>query len=86
MKKFAVLVLVLFISCLAASAQRPATSPETLLDRLTFRSIGPATMGGRVDDFAVFERQPSIFYVGTATGGVWKTLNNGTTWETVFDR
>jgi photosystem II stability/assembly factor-like uncharacterized protein len=86
MKKFSALLLVLFITCLAASAQRASVPPETLLDRLTFRSIGPATMGGRVDDFAVFERQPSIFYVGTATGGVWKTVNNGTTWETVFDR
>src|SRR5215471_5921428 len=85
MKKFAVLVLVLFVSCFAASAQRPVTSPENLLDLLTFRSIGPATMGGRVDDFAVFERQPSIYYVAAATGGVWKTTNNGTTWETVFD-
>ncbi len=42
-------------------------------------------MGGRVDDFAVSERQPSTFYVGVATGGVWKTTNNGTTWEPVFD-
>src|SRR5215831_10181900 len=85
MKNFMVPVLVLFITCLPASAQRPATPPESLLNRLTFRSIGPATMGGRVDDFAVFERQPSIYYVGAATGGVWKTTNNGTTWETVFD-
>src|SRR5215467_1646976 len=85
MKKFAAFILMLFIISPAASAQRPVTSPENLLDLLTFRSIGPATMGGRVDDFAVFERQPSIYYVAAATGGVWKTVNNGTTWETVFD-
>lgn len=52
---------------------------------LRFRSIGPATMGGRVDDLAVFEPNPAIFYVGTATGGLWKTTNNGTSWEVLFD-
>ena len=42
-------------------------------------------MGGRVDDLAVFEPNPAIFYVGTATGGLWKTTNSGTTWEVLFD-
>jgi len=52
---------------------------------LTFRNIGPASMGGRVDDLAVLESNPAVFYVGTATGGLWKTTNNGTTWEVLFD-
>ena len=52
---------------------------------LTFRNIGPATMGGRIDDLAVLETNPAVFYVGTATGGLWKTTNNGTTWEVLFD-
>jgi photosystem II stability/assembly factor-like uncharacterized protein len=43
-------------------------------------------MGGRIDDFAVVESNPNIVYVGTASGGVWKTTNNGTTWEPVFDK
>src|SRR5262245_48260908 len=77
--------LMLFLTLSAAGAQRAPAPAETLLSRLTFRSIGPATMGGRVDDFAVSARQPSTFYVGVATGGVWKTVNNGTTWESVFD-
>ncbi|MCP2606563.1 hypothetical protein NLC27_03300, partial [Candidatus Aminicenantes bacterium AC-708-I09] len=47
--------------------------------------IGPANMGGRIDDFAVIEDKPYIFYVATASGGVWKTINNGITWEPVFD-
>ena len=54
-------------------------------DTLRFRQIGPATMAGRIDDFAVLEEDPSTFYVATATGGLWKTTNNGTTFETVFD-
>jgi hypothetical protein len=53
-------------------------------ERLRFRNIGPATMGGRIDDFAVLERNPAVYYVATATGGLWKTMNAGTTWEALF--
>jgi photosystem II stability/assembly factor-like uncharacterized protein len=43
-------------------------------------------MGGRVVDLAVVEGRPAILYVATASGGLWKTTNNGTTWAPVFDR
>jgi photosystem II stability/assembly factor-like uncharacterized protein len=66
-----------------AAAQSSATDK---LKNLEFREIGPAVMGGRIDDFAVVESNPNIVYVGTASGGVWKTTNNGTTWEAVFDK
>src|SRR5713101_5227153 len=52
---------------------------------LRFREIGPASPAGRIDDFAVLESNPAVFYVATATGGLWKTVNNGTTFESVFD-
>ena len=42
-------------------------------------------MGGRIDDIAVVESNPSTIYVGFATGGIWKTTNNGTTWTPIFD-
>ena len=58
---------------------------DTFLKNLQFRSIGPANMGGRIDDIAVVENNPSTFYVGAATGGIWKTTNNGTTFEPIFD-
>jgi photosystem II stability/assembly factor-like uncharacterized protein len=79
----------IWISVLAANAPvAPAAqaSPADKLKNLEFREIGPATMGGRIDDFAVVESNPNIVYVGTASGGVWKTTNNGTTWEPVFDK
>jgi len=41
-------------------------------------------MGGRIDDVAVVESNPSIVYVGTASGGLWKTTNAGTTWTPLF--
>ena len=79
-------VMAFFVGALAIPAgQRPPIGAEGLFDGLTFRSIGPATMGGRVDDLAVVETRPAVFYVATATGGLWKTLNNGTTWEPMFD-
>ncbi len=59
----------------------PATAP---LDKLHFREIGPATPSGRIDDFAVLESNPAVFYVASATGGLWKTVNQGTTFEAQF--
>lgn len=60
-------------------------SDDPVLRPFRFRSIGPASMGGRIDDFAVVENDPSTIYIGFATGGVWKTTNNGTTWTPIFD-
>ncbi|MGH9308952.1 MAG: VPS10 domain-containing protein, partial [Vicinamibacterales bacterium] len=60
-------------------------SDDPLLKPFVWRSIGPANMGGRVDDIAVDETNPSTIYVGFATGGIWKTMNNGTTWTPIFD-
>jgi photosystem II stability/assembly factor-like uncharacterized protein len=52
---------------------------------LAFRGVGPALMSGRVGDIAVHPDRPAHFYVGVASGGVWKTVNAGTTWTPVFD-
>jgi photosystem II stability/assembly factor-like uncharacterized protein len=61
-------------------------SDDPILKSFVWRSIGPANMGGRVDDIAVDENSPSTYYVGFATGGIWKTTNNGTTWTPIFDK
>lgn len=58
---------------------------ETALKNLRWRAIGPAIMGGRIDDVAVVEGDASTFYIGAATGGVWKTTNAGTTFDPIFD-
>ncbi|MCO6453773.1 MAG: PDZ domain-containing protein [Pirellulaceae bacterium] len=63
----------------------PAVNPDWLRS-FQWRSLGPATMGGRIVDLAVVESNPSTFYVATATGGLFKTTNNGTTFSAVFDR
>jgi photosystem II stability/assembly factor-like uncharacterized protein len=89
---------VFFITLLLAgivAGQAPAPAPpapppvnqsdDPILMNFKWRSIGPASMGGRIDDIAAVESNPYIIYVGFATGGVWKTVNNGTTWEPIFD-
>jgi photosystem II stability/assembly factor-like uncharacterized protein len=75
-------VVLLALAATTVAAQSPAPSP---FDNLTFREIGPPSPSGRVDDLAVLESNPSVFYVATATSGVWKTTNHGTTFQQVFD-
>src|SRR5262245_6421243 len=58
-------------------------SSDDLLKSFRFRSIGPASMGGRIDDIAVSESDPNVIYVGYAVGGVFKSDNNGTTFTPV---
>lgn len=61
-------------------------SSNPLLTNFRFRSIGPASMGGRIDDLAVYERDPRIMYVGYATGGVFKSTNAGTSFTPIFEQ
>ena len=56
------------------------------LNGLKWRSIGPALTSGRVADFAVNPDNQSEWYVAIASGNVWKTVNNGTTFKPVFDK
>ncbi|WP_026451123.1 WD40/YVTN/BNR-like repeat-containing protein [Aequorivita capsosiphonis] len=83
-----------------AFSQQPATSAATLeaglqqkaalaqtssVKNISFNSIGPSIMSGRVVDFAVNPNNPTEFYVGYASGGVWYTNNNGTSFTPVMD-
>ncbi len=52
---------------------------------MSARSIGPAGMSGRVADIDVLETDPRVIWVGSATGGVWKSTNGGLVFEPVFD-
>ena len=56
------------------------------LSGLKWRSIGPALTSGRVADFAVNPENRSEWYVAIASGNLWKTINNGTTFKPVFDK
>ena len=56
------------------------------LSTLSWREIGPASFGGRIDDIEAVPGRPGTIFVGTAGGGVYRSTNNGTTWTAVFDR
>jgi photosystem II stability/assembly factor-like uncharacterized protein len=77
--RICVLTAVLLTSAFAQPAY------ETALKNLKFRSIGPATMGGRLDDIAVVESDPRIIYIAAAGGGLFKTVNGGITWQPLFE-
>jgi len=86
-----VLALVLFAVSLAAmlvdiapagAASRPAQAPVLTADMLSGlqpRNIGPALMSGRFVDIEGVEQDPFVFYAASATGGVFRTINNGVT-------
>jgi len=80
--RWALGTLALLTSLLPASLQGQAVATE--FDSLHFRSIGPATMSGRISDVAVYEANTAVYYVGTAHGGVWKTTSGGATWIPLF--
>jgi photosystem II stability/assembly factor-like uncharacterized protein len=78
--------IVLFFLPVPARADGPDTLAPPDLEALAARSIGPANMSGRVTALAVVEKRTATQYVGAASGGLWKTVNNGITWTPVFDQ
>ena len=53
---------------------------------LKFRNLGPALTSGRIADIAIHPKNENIWYVAVGSGGVWKTVNAGTTWTPIFDK
>ena len=68
-----------------ALEQKRKLSETSLVKNVPFENIGPTVMSGRVVDLAVNPDNPAEFYVGYASGGVWHTVNNGTTFTPVLD-
>jgi photosystem II stability/assembly factor-like uncharacterized protein len=82
-------ILALPFALSVAPAQRSGgvvnLSSNPVLSPFRFRNIGPASMGGRIDDIEVSESDPNTIFIGYAVGGVWKSVNNGVSFEPVFD-
>jgi photosystem II stability/assembly factor-like uncharacterized protein len=72
------------VAALATTLYAADLTPS-LFDRLEYRSIGPASMGGRITDVEGVPGRPELVYVATASGGLFKTTNAGTTWTPIFD-
>jgi photosystem II stability/assembly factor-like uncharacterized protein len=90
-----ILALLLLVNFQGLQAQKKKKSSKTsessfelndkMLNMFSFRSIGPAAYSGRISDLAVNPDNPSEYYVGVASGGLWKTINHGTTFKPIFD-
>ncbi len=72
--------LVLLLALPVAAQDKPAT-----LEGFKLRNVGPAFVAGRIADIAVHPQHENTWYVGVASGGVWKTKNAGITWDPIFD-
>ncbi|RLD30255.1 MAG: glycosyl hydrolase, partial [Bacteroidetes bacterium] len=70
-----------------AFAQTTKTNlADSLYNDLKFRSIGPGFMSGRIAHIAIHPENEHTWYVAVGSGGVWKTVNAGTTWTPIFDK
>ena len=69
-----------------AKDDKGKTAVERAFERLEWRSIGPAIMGGRIADIESVPGNANVVYVATASGGLWKTTNGGVTWKPMFER
>jgi photosystem II stability/assembly factor-like uncharacterized protein len=80
------IIFTLFVTSISAGskAKKRVILNEELLKSFSYREIGPTRQGGRYVDFAVVEKDPYIFYAATASGGLWKTINNGITFQPLF--
>ncbi len=66
--------------------QRKKLGEGSLVKNIPFRNIGPTVMSGRVVDIDVNPKDPSVFYVCYASGGLWKTESNGSSFTPLFDK
>ncbi|MBX2943066.1 MAG: glycosyl hydrolase [Cyclobacteriaceae bacterium] len=91
MRKNILFLLITMSSISWAQRNRQTTNPvenkkeEVSLSGLKFRNIGPSVTSGRIADFAVNPNNYNEYYVATASGGVWKTINAGTSYQPIFD-
>ena len=88
MKKYYILPLFVFFLTISFSQKKKNTSEELKSSDLTglkFRSVGPAFMSGRIADIAINPNNENEWYVAVGSGGVWKTVNSGTTWNPIAD-
>ena len=90
--RFGVFAALLVVTAMKGAGQSPsigATDARDLtseaLQGLEFRSIGPALASGRIADVQIDPRDSDIWYVATASGGLWKTVNRGITFSPIFD-
>lgn len=79
------LVAVLSLPALSTAQEQASRLQASTFAGLQTRNLGPGLMSGRIADIAIHPWDRSTWYVAAGSGGLWKTVNAGTTWEPVFD-
>jgi hypothetical protein len=74
-----------YIICFILFSYASYSQQQSLVKNVPFENIGPSVMSGRVTDLEVNPDNPTEFYVAYASGGVWHTVNNGTTFNPILD-
>jgi photosystem II stability/assembly factor-like uncharacterized protein len=69
----------------ASAARSAAMDASSVVKNVPFRNIGPTVMSGRVVDIDAWAQDPTHFFVAYASGGLWRTRNNGVSFDPVFD-
>lgn len=85
MNKFRLTTVLMLIS-VTLIAQQTAKISSSLFGMMEARHIGPAVMGGRITAIDAINSDPRTIYVGTAGGGIWKTINGGASFKPIFDK
>ncbi len=83
--KLILLLLSLAIVFLVTEIKSQDTIPHNIISNLKCRNLTPAFVSGRIADFAINPNNHSEYYVAAASGNIWKTTNNGTTFSSIFD-
>ena len=85
MRAFGVVAAAVLVLVVLAGDFSAQSLPPEALKVFNYRAIGPSQQGGRFTDIAVPELEPWTIYAATGSGGLWKSVNNGQTWEPIFD-
>lgn len=84
--KFIACISIFLFGLIMTGFSQSSEQIDKLFEKLEWRNIGPANMGGRTVDIDVVESKPWIIYAAMGPSGVWKSENNGISWDPVFDK
>jgi len=79
-------MLTIIFSTSGFTADEKKNDQENPYTGIELRNVGPALMSGRISDIDIHPTNENIWYVAVGSGGVWKTINAGTTWKPIFDK
>ncbi|MEN8224134.1 MAG: glycosyl hydrolase [Bacteroidota bacterium] len=81
-----IMLFTLVISAYSQEKEEKSPLSSSTFSGFELRNVGPAMKSGRIADIVIHPEDNSIWYIAVGSGGVWKTVNAGTTWKPIFDK